>query len=996
MDGPFRLQERIATGGMGEVWAAVHAPTGLPVAVKALPTLESPALRSAFADEVRAVARLDHPHVVRVFDHGEAGAGGPLPAGAPWLAMERAHGELRVSSGAELCRALQELLSALACAHARGVLHRDVKASNLLMREDGGVLLADFGIARLGASSMDGAGTLGAMAPEQLRGRGDRQGPWTDLYAVGCLAWQVATGAPLFGEQASMRDHLHRAPPRLDPVLDLPAGFDRWVLRLLEKDPAHRPECAADAAAGLADIAGCWTLRPRGDRPDLRGVGASLVALRPPPLVGREALLAELDDAMTELPAAVVLQGPSGIGKTRLAQELTWAAEEAGAASCVFARYGPQGDEHGVAAALARALGGLGLDHELRRRGAPPRDTAALSALLEDPAAFGEAAARRAALAGALTALAERRPLILVLDDAQWAHADLELCEELLGRSAPILVLLTVQDEALCQEAEARSLLDRLPGRRVRLPPVPAEALARAVLGLDDAAAVELAERAAGNPLMAVQLVTDWATRLLPGDTGFRLPGGRPLPANLDALWGERLDRVLGDRDRSSLEVAAAGGLRVEDARWQQVCAEARLAVDHAGLQSLLRAGLAVREPEQSEWRFVHGMVREALGEQARRGDRWQESNRAWARVLEREGGSPGHIGHHRLEAGEPERALGPLLDEVQRLWRQGEFPRVARALDQWTAAALEAGVPPDCWLRGRPELWRCRLALLRQGVDAAAERLEALGAHAEGWGLYEALSLQRCHHAWMRGQLEVALEHARAASRTEDPQLAREAGRDEGRLLAILGRPHQARASLKRTLQSAEEAGDDFVACVCLDGLAEAAWVAGDLDAVRDHGVRQAALCAARGFRVWGVGALYWPAVADLKEGRYARACDALQVWQRRCRELGQPTCHQAGALVLAQVGRGGDGSAALKEATEEAAALGWQDTETTLRALRVTLVAAGDRRDWEEALAAGEGSGDPLLLIALDLAMGRCTPPGRAEEARALRDRLAAALQP
>lgn len=940
--GSFQLEHRLAAGGVGEIWSATQRDTGAPVAVKVVPALRDPRLRAAFADEVRAVARLAHPHVVRVFEHGRTQDHHPWPD-CPWLAMERAPStlvELSEPTWPVVFRVLQELLCALGHAHARGVVHRDVKASNVLIRDDGRVALADFGIARLGPQALD-AGTPGCMAPEQLRAQGWRQGPWTDLYALGCLAWELLTGGPIFDDATWVQDHLHRSPPPFKARTPIPDGVDRWILALLEKEPTRRPTSAAEAARSLTELGGPWSVT-RDDAPVLKGVGASLLGLRPVPLIGRQREQAQLRAALarveaTEQPAAVVLRGPSGIGKTRLAQELVWALREEGRIG-LMARHGPDGAD-GVLDALREELSGMPLERALALRGAPPRDTTALASLLDAPDTI-EAPVRRAVAARTLDDLA---PLLLVIDDAQWALDGLELCERLLRDGSPVLVVLTVQDEALRQEAEAEALLANLDAEHIALAPLAEDALATAVLGLDDAATTTLADRSAGNPLMAVHLVSDWAQHglLEPTARGYQLvSGAKPrMPADLRALWSERLERVLGAADCQGLELAAIGGLAIDTARWEQVCAEAGVAAD--GLERLLSAGLALRR--EGRWRLVHAMVREALLERC--SPRWPAYHAAWARVLEQDGATPGRIAHHRVGAGEVERASPLLAAEVQRLWRHGDFARVARAIALWEQAAQgETG--------GQAELWRCRLALVREGVDAAAARVEAFAPHAVG--LAHALDLQRCHHAWMRGDLEAALALAQRVATTNDAALARQAGRDRGRLLAVLGRHAEAREVLERTLTVAEEAGDDFVACVCLDGLAEAAVVAQDLKAVRRYAQRQRALCIESGFRVWEVSALHWSAVADLLEGR--PAVEPLTRSRQRSQDLGQPTCHTAGALAVALAIAGDLERAAgvLDEATSEARELGWEDTLIELEAYRLVLRPSGP--DAERALAACE----------------------------------------
>ena len=275
--GPFEILEPIGSGGMGQVYRGRHTAEDYPVALKVVTpkTARNKSYARYFANEVRSVAGLTHPKIIEVYDYGQVSKAvseasqGQLHAGAPWLAMELAdkgslldwRGRLRWT---HLQSIVLSLLDALAHAHARGVIHRDLKAANVLVSgNDQQIRLADFGLAdplfhSTSASEVVRAvGTPWYMAPEQFVGVRRDQGPWTDLYALGCLTWALATGRPPFPSKSwdeARAAHLLNPPPAFTPRCDVPPDFDRWLRTLIEKSPYDRFSSAADAAWSLMSL----------------------------------------------------------------------------------------------------------------------------------------------------------------------------------------------------------------------------------------------------------------------------------------------------------------------------------------------------------------------------------------------------------------------------------------------------------------------------------------------------------------------------------------------------------------------------------------------------------------------------------------------------------------------------------------------------------------------------------------------------------------------
>lgn len=275
--GPFDLLGTLGVGGMARVWRGRHRASGTQVAVKVLEGALAfdQVFQDAFAGEVRAVAGLDHPGVVLVFDHGripaavEEASKGALKADAPYLVMEFAGGgtllEHPPSRWTQLREVLSSTLDALAHAHARGVIHRDIKGGNVLRCTPSdlrpGWKLSDFGLALpIGGDDVEdifgdtAVGTPPYMAPEQFTGDARDFGPWTDLYALGCLTWLLTTGAAPFGQGRPAelaRRHLEWPVPDWHPVIPLPRELELWLRRMLRKDPWERFQSAAEAAREL-------------------------------------------------------------------------------------------------------------------------------------------------------------------------------------------------------------------------------------------------------------------------------------------------------------------------------------------------------------------------------------------------------------------------------------------------------------------------------------------------------------------------------------------------------------------------------------------------------------------------------------------------------------------------------------------------------------------------------------------------------------------------
>lgn len=947
--GPFEIHDVLGEGGMAKVWRGVHVQQNLPVAIKVMDGDHAlaRAYRTAFREEVRAVAGFYHPGIILVFDHGvispEAAAlsGGRLAEGAPYLAMELAGGgSLREVSQAmswtQFRGALSSLLDALAHAHARGVIHRDIKAANVLLCTDDdlrpGLKLTDFGLAHAVESERGiskRSGTPRYMAPEQFQGRWRDYGPWTDLYALGVLAWELSAGRAPFPErdvEALAAAHLSRELPRHYPRRTVPEGFEAWLLRLLEKEPHRRFQRAADAAAALMalgeveetddveytpvarvisnptialdtvfqietdsmtmtledtfdDLDGVtadhavidpatsqapphpdtWR-RPTPPAPGIQlvGAGLGLYGLRSIPLVDRDIQRDRIWAALgrvrvTNSPRVVLLRGAAGNGKSRLIEWMGERAHELGAATVLRAVHSPMGGgADGIMRMVARHMRSHGLEagalwrrversiqlHEV----AQPWEVSALAGALESGSALGSPKQRYVLVQRYISRLARERPVIVWLDDVQWGRDALAFTEFLFEQqgAGAVLVVLTAQEEALAEQMLEASLLENVlessEGSTLEIGPLEQRdraELVRRLLNLEGDLARRIEERTGGNPLFAVQLVGDWVQRgaLVPGETGFTLREGERevLPDGLHDIWAGRLERLLSGRSqgtRTALELAAALGQEVDRSEWSEAC---RVIGEEPPTELVpLLASHRLAHTGETAWWFVHGMLRESLERVAREQGRWASVNQACAEMLEGhrdEAAVPGRLGRHWCEAGQPRKALEPLLQGVRHHVGQREYEAGIALLALFDQAFEQSGLDQGHALMLSGLLARGSLHRGQRSLDeatACADRaVEVAEKLADRVG--EALLLQ-ASILRLRGSLREGRAIALRAIACFDPgtHKTRQASLAVGRFDVLLGDLDSARTRIEDVQQACERAGDNSLFADCLGDLAD------------------------------------------------------------------------------------------------------------------------------------------------------------------------------
>ncbi|MFI5892801.1 serine/threonine-protein kinase [Actinoplanes sp. NPDC051513] len=341
--GRYRLVERLGAGGMSVVWRGFDEVLGRQVAVKVLPpsTSADPAFRRRLRAEAQAAARLSHPNITNVYDYGEATTVDGEPV--PYVVMELIDGE---SLAAVLARTRRlpwqhavritaEVAAALAAAHSRGIVHRDVTPANVMLTPTGAKVV-DFGISALiGENDIDPDGSLlgtpAYLAPERLEG--GQVSPATDVYAVGLLIYRTLIGQlpwDVGTTTALLRAHQYVEPDPLPQVEGLPPAIDALVGRCLEKHPSDRPS-SAELAQVLAQLAAGAPMAARGYVPDWGENGEDTTILpaqrsypdvirKEPEPVGEEPEAPARNSRFAELKSGPVMIGAAAAGAAAAAE----------------------------------------------------------------------------------------------------------------------------------------------------------------------------------------------------------------------------------------------------------------------------------------------------------------------------------------------------------------------------------------------------------------------------------------------------------------------------------------------------------------------------------------------------------------------------------------------------------------------------------------------------------------------------------------------------
>ncbi|MHC4471260.1 MAG: protein kinase domain-containing protein [Planctomycetota bacterium] len=813
--GPYRLVEKLGTGGMGTVYLAEG--DGQRVAVKILHPhlLEAPGALQRVRREAEAGGLVNHENVVRAitWDVVEL-ADGPCS----YLVTEYVEGrtlrtllsDLGVVPEALLREIGVQVAAGLSAIHGEGIVHRDLKPENVMITADERVRIMDLGVARLvDATELTGdagfAGSILYASPEQLRNAS--VGPPTDLYSLGVLLFELATGEnPFHREEAARVISAHlldEPPPATDRCPDLSLFVSDVIASLLEKDPADRFESAATLREVLdgGESSEWWSSR-EGAADRLPKVPVRKATR----LLGREAEIGVLADAWSEARegrgSALLLTGEAGIGKTRLIDGLFSDLRTADA-QVLYGSYPPSGGIGGISGSILARFGAAGLEEAL----APyltsvPALVTGFAALLRreslPPGSQLEHDALHEATCELMRGLAAQKPLLWVIEDLQFADPGSRKVVLSLARALEehrVLLLLTARPELPADEI---AHLSRLPNFRrlalTRLGEKDVVDLVREELRSDELAeklGPKISEKSDGVPYFVLEILRG----LREEEFISALPDGThvetreveriEVPSAVRDLILARLDE-LGEEERPLLELAAVLGFEFDPDLLSRVRDMERVKVLQRLASLERRCGLV--KASGRAYRFDHHLIHELVYSDLPQGLReeyhtlladafGERAREEPAAEGEPAGDAAVFLASHHLKGGRPWASLSFLEPAL-------EFLGATHRND----AVLEL----------------CELALESAGLLGGADRIEVLRRKAERLDLLGRFDDER----------ETLTDAVRLADELGDPRLRAKARRllaseanvlrDMDRITALL---EEARSLAREAEDPVEEA---------------------------------------------------------------------------------------------------------------------------------------------------------------------------------------------
>jgi tetratricopeptide (TPR) repeat protein len=785
--GRYRVLSELASGGMGTVYAALDESTGERVALKRLGAPHRPgttrrkgppdadvALR--FQLEYAMLSRLRHPSIIDVLEYGIDGE-------TPYYTMELLDGQdLREAAMApyrDACRHARDVASSLALLHAHRLVHRDVSPRNVRVTAGGRAKLLDFGTLTPFGAPPDIAGTPSCVPPEALNGSSlDHR---ADLFSLGSVLYWLLTAEEAFPARCldDLPSLLDRVPPPPSAFAECPEELDALVLSMLNRDPLARPSSAAEVIERLDAIAKLEP-EPHGDVVHGYVVSAKTVGRATEMMLLGQAI----DRALRREGGGVLVLGERGLGKTRLAREAALASQLRGATVLFVDAAAQQGPYETAAligrrllqaspvdAALSAARHARYLCHllpELAER-VPPFDPA------EPSFAPGEWRARlHESLAGWLDDFAQRRPLVLIVDDLDAADESsarvvASVAREAFGRR--LLVIATAREDRA----------ERVPpgtfASVVKLAPLECDAVAELAQSLfGDAPHVRrfagsLHEKSGGSPACCMELVTH-----LVEDRVVRYAGGtwslpeaslvEALSASLEGASSARLARLRPDaRSLAEALSVASKALPLSLCLWlvqTDTGCQPRAAM--LLLDELVTEGVLVGAAGQ--YRFADEALRHALladVDEARGKRLHRQLGEAFVRSSRGRPFDSISAGWHLLRGGDEERGAELLASAARRLILESDdlkaaVPALEAALAVYRKRArlphelsflvgplASAAYGVDFRLASRYGAEALRLFAVATGIDAAARLEPRLGkARALAEGVASAAAARR------------------------------------------------------------------------------------------------------------------------------------------------------------------------------------------------------------------------------------------------------------
>ena len=880
--GKCRIGDELGSGGMGTVYLAITegdldgVPAGSRVAVKVVHPhlLERPGFLDRFLQEGKVGRRISHPNVVRTIDLAAEEFEGEI---VNYIVMEYVEGrtlrtlldDLDTVPEALLREIAVQVAAGLKAVHDSGIIHRDLKPENFLITDDDQIQIMDLGVARLVAESVrltrEGhfAGSLYYAAPEQFK-QGE-VGPLSDLYSVGVLLYELATGHNAFRRDDAagiVTAHLESVPTRLADRTDVSEFFSEVVATLLRKDPTKRFPSAARLLSVLKDGENStwWAGR---EQVLLTAVGhlPRIPVRRETGLHGREEEIALMTRAWEEAAegqgSVLMIEGEAGIGKTRLV-DVFLKAREGEDAHILYGSYPPSGGRGGLSDAILTKFGNSNLEDALvpyltvtpslvpafaamTRHEAPPPGAQPLSA-----------EAVHTVICHLMRMLAEEKPLCWVVDDLHFAKPDsrrmmLSLARALEG--CRVLLLVTTRP-GLPEDEVAhfsrlpwfkRMLLDRLSPREVievLLDAFKSEVLAEKLGG-------KIAYKSDGVPFFVFEMIRGLKEgqflRTLPDGTYVETKAVQEIQvpsAVRDLIEGRLRDLTKGER--ALLDVGAVQGFEFDADLMARVLDRRKVGILQDLAEMERRSGVV--RSDGSGYRFDHHQIHEVVYEDLPAGLRQEYHAMLADALLERDGlgeADPAEVpgetavftAFHHLRGSRPREAVPWLmaaLDHLGHAYRNEaavELADLALADPELLAGDLRADVLLSKVSRldmfGRRGEERAILDEVFTLADASQDQSRrAQYRRVLGWYLSRVGEMEEAE-----GRIREAVTIARVAG---DEREEASATNTLGNLLRGLGRYEESEECQRGALRMARHLGDQQGELVAKVGLGSIYWSLG------------------------------------------------------------------------------------------------------------------------------------------------------------------------